>query len=158
MTAAPRSVDVQYGTFVVGIGDWTGADIAVAIGAYPPAEGHIVAWDSGVLTVATGIRVGVVSVTVSALAGPPLDESLPEGRELDELTVRPSGKQLVLMGFDDSFDLEVSLAESHAGLYRVRCVAQGRDPEADEPDEQFHVSIWPATKEKPRITTALREV
>ncbi|WP_282857464.1 hypothetical protein [Pseudoclavibacter helvolus] len=149
---------MDYGTFYVHLGEWTGTNAHDDVSTFEfTTRGELMEWNPhGTITVSSGMRMGELTVNVSVTADSPAPAVLLEDQELDEITVRPTGRRISLTGFTDGYDVDAELPESTSGLYRVRLVATGRAMDLEEPDERFDFLIWPVTSEEPRELRQLK--
>lgn len=158
MSEQAFAVDVQYGTFAVALGQWTGDDPTDIFQVFPAEEGHLIAWNSGVVTVSTGTRLGIVALRVRVHATPPAPPTLSGDDELEEVSVTPLGRAITIMGFDTSYEASDTLPSSASGNYRVRCIASGRAPDDEDPDESFLLEIWPTDAKEQAEAVGIRDV
>ena len=123
---------IQYGSFTVHVGLPDG----------PPSETdaldvmeahHLMEWSAGAFLIATGMQVGELTLNLTMLNEQPPLASLEENQELDEVTFRPNGTALVVIGFDMSEPVSEVLPHSATGLYRARLIATGRETDASDP-------------------------
>lgn len=148
----------DYATFYLHLGAWTGTNAYDEVSTFEfLSRGELMEWHpNGTMTVSTGMQIGELEVAVHVSETSPGAVALLADQELDELTVRPSGRGISLTGFDNSYPVDVELPESASGLYRVRLVATGRAMDLDEPDERFDFFIWPVPSEEPRELRQLK--
>ncbi|WP_394254786.1 hypothetical protein [Pseudoclavibacter helvolus] len=153
MTVTARLL-IDYGSFTVSIGESNSGDpYDFVTGDEISARGHLIAWRAGTLTVATAQHFGelIVEVTVSEEA--PRAAELGEDDELDEITIKPRGREVVVAGFaGDTSEICDPLPESPSGFYRARMIASGRVMDAEEPNERYHLHLWPCEPAHPRVT------
>lgn len=151
-------VDVQYGSFTVGFGDWTGPDNPDEYLRFPAEHGWIIDWAYGALTIATGLHVGDVDVDIRVLQSDPGPAHLAPAQELDEMSIETHGTRIVVQGFDWGHELPERLPASSSGVYRVRCIATNRERDEPVAIERFQVSIWPTGSALPRSERQLKNM
>ena len=158
MTVTAR-IFIDYGSFTVLIGESTSGDpYGFVTGDEISARGHLIAWRAGTLTVATAQRFGTLPVDVTVSESEPSPPQLGEDDELDEITIKPRGRDIIVTGFDDSVCLEDPLPASPSGYYRARMIASGRVMDAEEPVERYHLHLWPCEPIHSRVTLQVKHL
>lgn len=112
----------------------------------PPLNG-LIAVDTGLALVFTGVSAGVVDLEMEGRESRPTDVSMDGWDEVVEISIKvPSGRLAVAQLMSDPPDLPV-LTAAGPGHYRVRVHARGRDTMPDgtafEPVEAYQITVWP---------------
>jgi len=112
--------------------------------------------------ICTGIDRGPVTVTAEALDAAPGLDSVDQWDDVAEISLTaPVGRlavhQLLYLPGETPPDLP-TLSPGGPGSYRVRIHTRGRDAHYDQvvdtPDEEYHLTSWPATPTGPLIIRA----
>lgn len=159
MTVTAR-IFVDYGFFTVSIGENT-SPIPYEFSVIPDPKAHdqLVAWRPGELTVSTAMRFGELPVDVTASEAEPPPVELGDNDELDEITIRPRGNEVIVAGFAwDTSQVCDPLPESPSGFYRARMIATDRVMDVDEPTERFHLYLWPCQPGHSRVTRQVKHL
>ena len=116
----------------------------------PPGYANtLIAVAPGYATVATGIAMGDVRLTVEVRQDPP-PVDVADWEEAAEVTLEsPTGRMRIATADDgDPTPPFPVLTPNGPGYYRIRVHARGRDnaidQTADEPVEDYLVQVWPA--------------
>ena len=150
--------EVEYGFFVVEIGELPSDKPREDYILSPSKHQRLILAEAGLVTVSTGWPNGQVQVDIDFLEHNPGRPVLESGQEMQEISIRPFGTDIVLTSPGSIETPDTVIGSSPSGFYRFRCIATGRERDNEDSVEKYRIEIWPTFGVEAEVLDNIRDM